>query len=384
MKPVSRAVRDSKKSSIRELFELVLSAKDAISLGIGQPDFPTPPRVLEAIKRALDEGKTMYAPTLGIPELREQVARKFREQNGMRWVQPENTIVVNGGSQGIQLAFAVLTNPGDEVLISSPNFISYYYVAGYYQARVVEVPRRDDFGLDLDALAAAVTDKTKLMVVNSPNNPTGYALTRGEVDAVVDLANEHDLYLLSDEVYEHFLYGGREHASPASYGGMEDRVLTLNALSKTFAGTGLRCGYLAASRELVDLMEKYAQYTAAGVNHPTQYGAVEALKWGNPRMQEIVARYDAKRRLVQDRLREVGFDCPTAHGAFYVMPRVSAFADSGAEFSKALMREREVAVVPGDAFGSHSDDRVRVSYATSDEKLGEALDRVEAFVRDRR
>ncbi|GAB4312388.1 MAG: pyridoxal phosphate-dependent aminotransferase [Promethearchaeota archaeon] len=380
MKPLSRAVLSSKKSSIRKLFELVLASEDAISLGIGQPDFPTPATVVEGIKRALDEGRTTYAPTLGLPDLRDEVARKFREENGMGWVERENVMVTNGGSQGIELSFASLANPGDEVLLSSPNFISYFYVAAFFGVRVVEVPRRPDFSVDVDGLRAAVTPKTKFVLINTPNNPTGYAYSPAELDAVVDLALERDLYLVSDEVYEKFLYGGVEHRSPAAKEEVADRTVTLNALSKTYAATGLRCGFVAAPVEVIDLMEKYAQYTSAGVNHPTQLGALAGLRAGSEFIRDVVARYDSRRRFCEKRLAELGLECPPGRGAFYLMPDVGSVASSGEEFSTELMKSQRVAVVPGDAFGSHSATRVRISYATSEENLEGAFERIERYL----
>lgn len=380
MKPLSNAIRNSRKSSIRKLFELVLASEDAISLGIGQPDFPTPAPVIEGIKRALDEGKTMYAPTLGIPQLRARLAEKFRRENDMDWVTPEHVIVTNGGSQALNLAFAVLANPGDAVAFCSPNFLSYFYLATYHGLKLQEVPRRDDFSLDVTALEAALTPETKFLVINSPNNPTGYAYTRAEMDAIVDLVVEHDLYLVSDEVYEYYCYEGRTAASPAAREGLADRVLTLNAASKTFSATGLRVGYVAASRAIIGLMEKYAQYTSAGVNHPTQYGVLAGFEAGIDHVHEVARAYDAKRQYCVNRLRALGFDCPTPYGAFYVMPSVAPFASSSAVFSTGLMEAQAVAVVPGDAFGSFSEHRVRISYATTDETLRAAFDRIETYV----
>ncbi|MHA1110342.1 MAG: pyridoxal phosphate-dependent aminotransferase [Promethearchaeota archaeon] len=382
MKPLSDAVLNSKKSSIRKLFELFLKSTDAISLGIGQPDFETPEIIMDGIRKGLDDKKTMYPPALGIQELREVVAEKFRKENKMDWVQPENVMITNGGSQAIALTFAALTNPGDEILINSPNFLSYYYIPSYYHTNLVEVPRNADYSINFEALEKSVTPKTKLLIINSPNNPTGYVMTRDEIEKVVGFVLEHDLYLLSDEVYEKYLYNGRKCHSPASLGGpeVENRIITINSISKTFSATGLRVGFLAAPRNIIPLMEKYAQYTAAGVSHPVQYGALEGIKHGNPKMDEIIQNYDERRLYCLKRLNELDLECAMPHGAFYCMPSVKKYMDSGDDFSEKLFESQKVAVVGGTAFGSYSEDKIRISYATTKENLENAFDRIEKFI----
>lgn len=381
MKPLSDAVLHSKKSSIRKLFELFLKSTDAISLGIGQPDFQTPDIIMNGVRKGLDEQKTMYPPALGIMELREAVAEKFRKENKMEWVQPENVMITNGGSQAIALTFAALTNPGDEILINSPNFLSYFYIPSYYHTTLIEVPRNADYSLNFKELEKKITPKTKLLIINSPNNPTGYVLTRDEIEKVVGLVLEHDLYLLSDEVYEKYLYNGRKCWSPASLGGVEDRIITINSISKTFSATGLRVGFLAGPSNIIPLMEKYAQYTAAGVSHPMQYGALEGIKYGNPKMDEIIKNYDERRIYSLKRLKELDFECAMPHGAFYMMPCVKKYMESGNQFSEQLFEKQKVAVIGGDAFGSYSEDKIRISYATTKENLETAFERIEWFIK---
>ncbi len=380
MKELAKSVVHSKKSAIRKLFELVLTAKNAISFGIGQPDFPTPNYVLEAIKKACDEKITMYAPATGIPQLRAAAAEKFRKENGMEWVQAKNIMITNGGSQALQFSYAVLLNPGDEVIINSPDFLSYYYLTEFNQAKIVEVKKNNDFSYDIDAIKKAVTPKTKFIIINSPNNPTGYTASRKEIEAIVDIAVDKDLYIVSDEVYERFIFDDKVHFSPASLKGLEDRIITLNAMSKTFAAPGLRLGYIVASETIINEMEKYGQYTSAGVSHPTQYGALEALKRGNPEMEKVRLEYQAKRDYSYKRLVEMGLDVVKPTGAFYIMPKVSKIMKSGDEFSTQLMIDQEVAVTPGSAFGSYSEDHIRISYATSNQKLEEGFNRMEKFV----
>ncbi len=380
MKELANSVVHSKKSAIRKLFELVLTAKNAISFGIGQPDFPTPTHVLDAIKKACDQKITMYAPATGIPQLREAAAEKFRKENGMDWVQAKNIMITNGGSQALQFSYAVLLNPGDEVIINSPDFLSYYYLTEFNQGKIVEVKKNDDFSYNIDGIKKAITPKTKFIILNSPNNPTGYTASRKEIESIVDIAVDKDLYIVSDEVYERFIFDDKVHFSPASLKGLEDRVITLNAMSKTFAAPGLRLGYIAASETIINEMEKYAQYTSAGVSHPTQYGALEALKTGNPEMEKVRVEYQAKRDYSYKRLVEMGFDVVKPTGAFYIMPKVSKIMKSGDDFSTQLMIDQEVAVTPGSAFGSYSEDYIRISYATANQKLEEGFNRMEKFV----
>ena len=386
MKDLSQAILNSKKSKIRKLFDMLLkSGSEAISFGIGQPDFTSPDFVNDAIIKALREHKTQYAPARGIPQLRKMIAYKFQTENAMTWVKPENTIVTNGGSQALQLSYAVLSNPGDEMILSSPAFLSYYHLADYYGIKCIEVPSKTDYSPDIDGIKKAITAKTKFILINSPSNPTGYAFSKAEMEAIVDIVKKNDLYLVSDEVYEKFYFDGGSHISPASYEGMQDRTITLNALSKTFGATGLRLGYVAASESIITNMEKYIQYTTAGVNHPVQYGAIEGLKHVD-RMNhsEILEGFDRKRQFCVRRLKEMNFIVDTPKGAFYIMPKVNPrWEMDGDEFSNALVEEQKVACVPGSAFGSHSNDSLRISYATSDEKLEEGFNRIEKFLRNR-
>jgi aminotransferase len=382
MKPLASAVLNAKKSSIRKLFELVLTAKNAVSFGIGQPNFAPPDFVIEEIIKAVKEKKMMYAPTLGIPQLRQAIADKCKAENNMKWVEPKNIIVTNGGSQALELAYACLCNPGDEIIVNSPSFLSYFYIPAFYGLKTVEVQRKPDFSIDIEGIKKAITPKTKFIMINTPNNPTGYAFKKNEMDEIVQIVLENDLYLVSDEVYEKFLYEGRTHTSPASYPEMADRTLTLNAMSKTFGAPGLRCGYVAASENIITLMEKFSQYTSAGVNHPTQLGAAVAYQRGNPEFANILKAYDKKRQYCMKRLDELGFETPKPYGSFYIMPKVTKFAKNSDEFSERLMREVEVAVVPGSGFGSYSDDYVRISYATEDRLLEEGFNRIEKFLKN--
>ncbi len=386
MKELSHAILNSKKSSIRKLFELLIqSGPDAISFGIGQPDFNSPDFLNDAIIQALRENKTKYAPAMGIPQLRDMVAYKFKSENNLKWVEKENVIITNGGSQALQLAYAVLSNPGDEIIINSPAFLSYYYLAEYYGLNCVEVPRLADYSPNIEGIKKVITPKTKFIIINSPSNPTGYVLNKDEIDSIVDIVKENDLYLISDEVYEKFIYEDAVHISPASYDGMAERTVTINAVSKTFAGTGLRLGYVAANKEIILNMEKYIQYTTAGVNHPIQYGGIAGLKnIKKLHLDKIVESYNEKRKICIDRLKKMQFEVIEPKGAFYIMPKLNKdWNISAEEFSNELVKEKHVACVAGDGFGSFSKDAIRISYATSNKQLEEGFNRIELFLQER-
>jgi len=381
MKELSRKVNLAPKSKIRELFNLAAGRSDVISLGIGQPDFSTPEPAIKGNVKALNEKITYYAPTKGVPELLQQLEHKLKSANNVEANWKENLIVTNGGSQALNLTFASLFNPGDELIISSPNFISYFYLSVFFGVKVIEVERKNDFSPDIEKTKKLITDKTKAILINSPNNPTGHSLSRNELQGIVEIVKNNDLYLISDEVYENYLYDGTRHTSPASLKGMSERTITLNAMSKLYSATGFRMGYVAANKEIIDLMEKYHQYTAAGTNHPAQYGFLEALKMGSGFFDEILKSFNIRRLLAYNRLKEMGFEVVKPKGAFYVMPKINQFGLTGAEFSKKIMEDQAVAVVPGNIFGSYSEYMLRMSYATKLEKLEEAMDRVEKFVK---
>lgn len=379
MKEVSLRVSKAPKSAIRELFDLASGRSDVISLGIGQPDFQTPEPVIQGNINALKNKMTMYAPTRGVPELLQLLENKLRKVNNIQTNWKENIMVTNGGSQAITLAYASIFNPGDELVISSPNFVSYFYCGLFFDVKVVEAERNEDFSLNIDNIKRSISSKTKAILINSPNNPTGHALSSNELQEIVEVIIENDLYLITDEVYENYIYEGLKHTSPASLNGMFKRTITVNAMSKLFSATGFRLGYVVASKELMDLMENFHQYTVAGTNHAAQYGFIEALKMDTKFFDKIWKSFDDRRLFVCGRLREIGFNSTKPLGAFYIMPSTKNFNIDGAIFSRNLMKEQAVAVVPGSIFGSFSDNTIRISYATEMEKLKEAMNRIENF-----
>ncbi|MFX0074995.1 MAG: pyridoxal phosphate-dependent aminotransferase [Candidatus Hermodarchaeota archaeon] len=380
MKELSNKIINAPKSKIRELFDLAAGRSDVISLGIGQPDFLTPKPAIEGNINALKKNITYYAPTKGIPDLLEQLEKKLNRANNIDSNWKENLILTNGGSQALNLTFASLFNPGDELIISSPNFISYFYLSAFFDVRLIEIERKSDFSPNIEGIKEAITSKTKAILINSPNNPTGYSLERKELDEIVEIVKIHDLYLISDEVYENYLYDDTKHTSPASLKNMFERTITLNAMSKLYSATGFRLGYVVANKEIIETMEKYHQYTAAGTNHAAQYGFLEALKMDTDFFKEILESFNERRLLAHSRLKEMNFEVVKPKGAFYIMPKITAYNLTGAEFSKRIMKDQAVAIVPGNVFGSFSESMLRMSYATKLEKLEEAMNRIEKFV----
>jgi aminotransferase len=381
MKELSNKIINAPKSKIRELFDLAAGRSDVISLGIGQPDFSTPQPAIEGNINALKKKITYYAPTKGIPDLLQQLEKKLKSVNNIETDWKENLILTNGGSQALNLTFASLFNPGDELIISSPNFISYFYLSAFFDVKLIEIERKSDFSPNIEKIKEVITPKTKAILINSPNNPTGYSLEREELDAIVEIVQTNDLYLISDEVYENYLYDDSKHTSPASLKDMFERTITLNAMSKLYSATGFRLGYISANKEIIEIMEKYHQYTAAGTNHAAQYGFLEALKMDNIFFKEILESFNKRRLLAYNRLKDMNFEVVKPKGAFYIMPKIKAYNLSGAEFSKRIMKEQAVAIVPGNIFGSFSESMLRMSYATKLEKLEEAMNRIEKFVK---
>ncbi len=382
MKELSQKVAKAPKSKIRELFDLASGRSDVISLGIGQPDFATPKPAIQGNIEALNKNITTYAPTRGVPELLRLIEYKVAKVNDIQANWEENLILTNGGSGAITLAYASIFNSGDELIISSPNFVSYFYCGIFFGVKVIEVERNNDFSPNIEKIRQAVTNKTKAILINSPNNPTGHALDRKELEELVDIVIENDLYLISDEVYENYVYDGLKPVSPASLDGMFERTITLNAMSKLFSATGFRLGYVVASKEIIDLMSVYTTYTVAGTNHAAQYGFIEALKMDTSFFEDILKQFDERRLLAYNRLKEIGFDVVKPKGSFYIMPSAKNFNMTGTEFSREIIKSKGVAIVPGDIFGSYSDDKLRISYATELGKLKEAMDRIEDFIKN--
>ncbi|WP_461864500.1 pyridoxal phosphate-dependent aminotransferase [Thermococcus sp.] len=375
-------------SEIRKLFDIAQGIEGLISLGIGEPDFDTPGHIKEYAKEALDRGMTHYSPNAGIFMLREAIAEKLRKQNDID-VDPKTQVMVTvGANQALLMGFATFLRDGDEVLIPSPMFVSYAPVVILAGGKPVEVPtyEENEFRLNVDDLKKHTTDRTRALIINTPHNPTGAVLTRKDLEEIADFAVEHDLMVLSDEVYEHFVYNGVRNYSIASLDGMFERTITINGFSKTFAMTGWRLGFAAAPAWVIEKMTRFQMYNSTCPVTFVQYAAAKALRdersW--KAVEEMRKEYNRRRNLVWKRLNEMGLPTVKPKGAFYIFPRVRDTGLTDKKFSELMLLEAKVAVVPGSAFGKAGEGYIRISYATAYEKLEEAMDRMERVLEEKK
>jgi aspartate aminotransferase len=370
-------------------FEVTMRAKALeaegramVYLQIGEPDFDTPVHVREAAKRALDAGETHYAPFAGIPALREAIAADVTARKGFA-ADPSQVFVTVGGKGVMLYAILGLVDPGDEVIVPDPGYPIYESLTRFVGATAVPVPIRmaNDFRLDVEELASLVTPRTRVLVINSPANPTGGLLTRGDLEAIAELAIRHNLWVLTDEIYGRIVYDDAEHVSIAAFPGMAERTIVLDGFSKTFAMTGWRLGYAVVPPALVPIYSQLIINTISCAPTFAQLGAVEALTGPQDDVDAMVREFRARRDLIVDGLNAIpGIECRRPVGAFYVFPSVAGTGLSGAELADRLLHEAGVCILPGSAFGGFGDGHVRISYATSRENIHEALGRIGAFV----
>jgi aspartate/methionine/tyrosine aminotransferase len=361
---------------------LEATGKSIVYLQIGEPDFDTPANDREAANRALDDGLTHYPPYAGLPDLRAAIAEDITARRGFP-AKPVNVFVTVGGKGVMVYAIMALVDPGDEVIVPDPGYPIYDSITRFVGGTPVPLPIRqsNDFRLDVDELAALITPRTKLLVINSPENPTGGVLTRDDIERIAELAQRHDLVVLSDEIYSRILYDGAEHVSIASLDGMLDRTIALDGFSKTYAMTGWRMGYAVVPDWLVKAYSQLVINTISGVTAFAQAGAIEAIRGPQTEVDAMVEEFRARRDLIVDGLNEIpGFDCIRPQGAFYVFPDVSETGMSGAELADKLLYEAGVCVLAGTAFGAEGEKHIRISYANSRENLAEALRRIGAFI----
>ncbi len=347
-------------SGIRKMFEG--AGPNAINLGLGQPDFDTPEHIKKAAIDAINEGFTAYTANLGIPELRKALCSKFERENYFK-VSPDEVIVTSGASEGLHLALQSLVDKGDEVLIPDPGFVSYMALTKMAGGKVVGVPLGEELTIKPDTVNELVTPRTKALIINSPSNPTGTVQTKREIKALADIAEDNRITIISDEVYEHFIYEG-EHVSPAEF---TDNVITINAVSKTYAMTGWRIGYAAARKGYVEQMLKVHQYIQACANSIAQKAALAAIEGPQDSVRRMCESFRARRDILLDGLREMGIKCVKPQGAFYAFPEV------GDEDAPQKLLKKGVIVVPGAAFGNNGRGHIRISYSTSEENLRKAL-----------
>ena len=379
---ISRRIAGLKPSGIRKFFDIAATMKDVISLGIGEPDFTTPEPILKAGIRSLERGDTHYTSNFGIIELRRALADHFSRLYGVHY-NPETEILITvGGSEALNLAAIALLNPGEEMLIPTPCFVSYQAAAIMAGGVAVEVPSRmeNNFDLDPNELKAAITPRTKAILLGYPNNPTGAVSSRENLLKVARMAEENDLIVISDEIYDRLVYGVKHVCFP-SLPGMRERTLLLGGFSKDYAMTGWRIGYAAGPESLIKGLLRVHQYMVMSAPTMSQYAALEALMSGEPHVQQMHDEYDRRRKLIVSGFNQIGLPTFEPKGAFYAFPKVSATGLDDETFCNRLLYEQHVAMVPGNAFGLGGEGFARCSYATNYDLIEEALVRIERFVR---
>lgn len=378
---LSHTVQGIQPSGIRKFFDLLNDKKDVISLTVGEPDFMTPWHIRATAIESLEKGKTYYTSNDGIMELRQEICNYLGRRFGLSYNPKNEVIVTVGGSEAIDIGVRALVEPGDEVIIPIPAFVCYGPIVemAHGVPVYIETKPEDNFKLTPEALRAAITDKTKLLILPFPNNPTGAVLTREELEAIADVLRGTDIMVLSDEIYAELTYGFK-HTSIASLDGMWERTITVSGFSKAYAMTGWRLGYLCAPAPMVTQMHKIHQYAIMCAPTTSQLAAIEALKNGDPDIQMMAKEYDRRRRYILKGLREIGIECFEAQGAFYVFPNIGKYGLSSDEFCQRLLDEKGVAIVPGNAFGSCGEGFARISYAYSVEHITKALKAMGEFV----
>ncbi len=380
---INKQVREIPPSGIRRFFDIAASMEDVISLGVGEPDFVTPWHIRSEAVRSLEKGRTYYTANAGLIELRQEIAR-YQEETIHVSYDPKNEIVVTvGASEALDGALRALVEPGDEVLIPEPSFVCYKpctVLAGGIPVPI-ETKAEDGFKLTPELLRNAITEKTKLLVLPYPNNPTGGIMTEEDLSRIVPIIKEANIMVISDEIYSELTYTGK-HVSIATFDGMKERTVVINGFSKAFAMTGWRLGYACAHPDVLSAILKIHQYGIMSAPTFSQYAAIEALKNGRADIERMKEEYNIRRKFLVDALNEMGMTCFNPYGAFYVFPSIQKFNMTSEEFCQTLLKEQRLAVVPGTAFGDSGEGYVRISYAYSKESIAKALKRLEAFAKD--
>ncbi len=379
--PLNQTIAGIQPSGIRKFFDIVSEMEDAISLGVGEPDFDTPWHIREEGIYSLEKGRTFYSSNSGLLELRREIVAYVQRNHGVSYDAKSEAMVTVGGSEAIDLAMRVMLDPGDEVLIPQPSYVSYLpcaVMAGGVPVSI-ELSAEDDFRLTPEKLLQKISPRTKLLVLPFPNNPTGAIMEYEDLERIVPIIKEHDLFVLSDEIYSELSYKGKA-SSVIEFPGMRERTVYINGFSKAYAMTGWRLGYACAPREILSAMLKLHQFAIMCAPTTSQYAAVEALKHGEIDVARMRESYNERRLYVVNRLRGMGMECFEPFGAFYVFPSIREFGMTSGEFAERLLREEKVAVVPGTAFGDCGEGFLRISYAYSLRDLKKALSRIEKFV----
>ena len=383
--PLSKTIKTIEPSGIRKFFDLVSEMDDAISLGVGEPDFDTPWHIRDEGIYSLEKGRTFYTSNAGLKDLKIEIAKYLDRRFDLHYDYNKEIFVTVGGSEAIDLTMRAMLDPGDEVLIPQPSYVSYVpcCVLANGTPVIIELKAENEFRLTAEELEAAITPKTKLLVMPFPNNPTGAVMERADLEAVAEVVKKHDLYVLSDEIYCELTYL-ENHVSIASLPGMKERTIVVNGFSKSHAMTGWRLGYACGPALILKQMLKIHQFAIMCAPTTSQYAAIEALRNGDEDVAMMREQYDARRRYLMQRFKEMGLDCFEPFGAFYVFPCIKEFGMTSDEFANRLLQTKKVAVVPGTAFGRSGEGFLRISYAYSLEDLKVALERVEEFITELR
>lgn len=379
--PISKVAQNMQPSGIRKFFDVVAEMPDAISLGVGEPDFDTPWHIREAGIYSLEQGRTFYTSNAGMPALKAEVASYYLRKHGLSYLPKTETFITVGGSEAIDMAMRAMLDPGDEVIIPEPCYVSYVPCAAMTGAVPVTIPlqEKNEFKLTAQELLDAVTEKTKVLVLAFPNNPTGAVMTREDLEPIAKICLEHDLYVISDEIYGELTYSGK-HTTIAEFPGMQERTVIVNGFSKSYAMTGWRLGFATGPENIISQMVKLHQFAIMCAPTTSQYAGLEALKSGDEDVAMMRESYNQRRRYVVNELNDMGLHCFEPFGAFYVFPSVQSLGMTSEEFANRLLATEKLAVVPGTAFGECGEGFIRISYAYSLAELKEALNRIRHFI----
>ena len=379
---LSDKVTTLKPSGIRKFFDIVSEMKDAISLGVGEPDFDTPWHIRDEGIYALERGRTFYTSNSGLKDLRQEISNYLNRTQNLDYNADNEILVTVGGSEAIDIGLRAVINPGDEVIIPQPSYVSYEPCAILADAKpvIINLKAENEFRLKPDELLDAITEKTKVLILPYPNNPTGAIMERDNLEAVAEIVKEKDILVMSDEIYSALTYKDK-HISIASLDGMKERTILINGFSKAYAMTGWRLGYACAPKEIISQMTKIHQFAIMCAPTTSQYAAVSALKNGDGDVEQMRQAYNQRRRFLMQAFKDIGLECFEPYGAFYVFPCIKEFNMTSEEFATKLLMEEKVAVVPGTAFGNCGEGYLRISYAYSLDNLKEALGRIENFIK---
>ena len=383
--PLSKTIVTIQPSGIRKFFDIVSEMKDAITLGVGEPDFDTPWHIRDEGIYSLEKGRTFYTSNAGLKELKIEIGRYLERRYGVSYNYNGEILVTVGGSEAIDIAMRAMLDPGDEVLIPQPSYVSYEpcCILANGKPVIIELKAENQFRLTAEELEDAITPKTKLLVLPFPNNPTGAIMEKADLEAIAEVVIKHDFFVLSDEIYSELTYTDN-HVTIASLPGMKERTILINGFSKSYAMTGWRLGYACGPEVIIKQMTKIHQFAIMCAPTTSQYAAVEALKNGDEDVAKMREEYNGRRRYLMHRFKEMGLECFEPFGAFYVFPCIKEFGMTSDEFVTELLQAQKVAVVPGTAFGSCGEGFIRISYAYSLDVLKKAMDRIEAFITDLR